>query len=975
MATKEEQIAYVKKVSPAARRTATRLNVDPQSLIAQSALETDYGNVSSNNNLFNIKGKGGLKMNALEYDAQGNQIREPSEFAGYDSISAGFDGYADFIENNPRYTEARKAGSGDDYIRGIAAAGYATDPEYANKILEIKKTVSGIPLSKTWNEVVQSEGYQTLNDEQKGQAQNQYFNEVIAPVLSEGQLEEARTEFLGSNVTAESTDPVGDAEASLRAQVRQGKQDAVTAKTEEKKVQLGVDPSLTFEAKKAPTPEETANGLIARSRVQRSTAGGYLTQPPEVGQPTTATTGSDFSYTTQPEQGFTETEGNEGTNQARFDMLAQGVSFGFSDEIEGAVKSAIGDQDYQAAVDEARERVNAGREQLGPLESAAYEIVGSLPVSLIPAGWVGRGATLGSRAGRLAVAGGIEGGVAGAGTSTADVRTGEFASDVGLGAGAGAAFASVLGVGGERVVDTLSRLPGLDVLSGGSRRIANDSIRSYAEQNNIPIDDVIARLERLETGGLADVRLADIEELSPLIEDLNKTVQLDSSIRSELGQRAGDQVAATRNQLDPVREVGDTVLQRQVQVPGGTSATREQFAPYGVRSENIDQTIRVGSDADLTAEGRLRLNQLASDVSDDTQSIVSPLYREAFDNNNVKLKDIPQGIRITPEFEDAYKEATDQVVSYNLRNNLLGPISQTHILHQTQQLLGDRIKRATGLDKSNLSGIRRMVSETLLSGDRQYEAANSVYKQGRTTQEAFDLGNKLNSTNLSRVEVQDIATTLEDTGSLDAAMLTYGQKLADKIDNGWRDGKTGKLLNQKERETLQEILRSDQDRYKVVDGLLHAQDRAIRTQNLAKLNSTIDRRDFFGKLLAKIDTNDMNLVFSAGAAILRPSVAATGWAVRKFGESGLLKRDSATVNKLMQKELFKAADADSVRAFFKGDLDAVPKDKLRKILDVLGIAVGANVAGEAVEQNDPTSVQNQNFQPQSWRSNPQAFQN
>jgi flagellar protein FlgJ len=59
-------------------------------------------------------------------------------FRSYDSYKASFDDYVDFIKSNPRYSEAlKKADNAAQYVRELQKAGYATDPRYAEKIMNI----------------------------------------------------------------------------------------------------------------------------------------------------------------------------------------------------------------------------------------------------------------------------------------------------------------------------------------------------------------------------------------------------------------------------------------------------------------------------------------------------------------------------------------------------------------------------------------------------------------------------------------------------------------------------------------------------------------------------------------------------------------------------------------------------------------------------------------------------------------------
>ena len=64
-----------------------------------------------------------------------------SPFRAYASYADSFRDYVDFVMGDPRYGDV--AGSGTDdvaFARGLAEGGYATDPEYANKILRVLRS-------------------------------------------------------------------------------------------------------------------------------------------------------------------------------------------------------------------------------------------------------------------------------------------------------------------------------------------------------------------------------------------------------------------------------------------------------------------------------------------------------------------------------------------------------------------------------------------------------------------------------------------------------------------------------------------------------------------------------------------------------------------------------------------------------------------------------------------------------------------
>ncbi len=142
-------VDFVKKLLPAAQQSAKVLGLDPLALVAQAALETGWGQRmiktaqgSDSFNLFGIKANNGWQgdtavVSTLEY-RQGVAQKEQAKFRAYTSPEHSLADYVAFIRDNPRYQDAVAAG-GDTraYFEQLQAAGYATDPAYAEKIMAV----------------------------------------------------------------------------------------------------------------------------------------------------------------------------------------------------------------------------------------------------------------------------------------------------------------------------------------------------------------------------------------------------------------------------------------------------------------------------------------------------------------------------------------------------------------------------------------------------------------------------------------------------------------------------------------------------------------------------------------------------------------------------------------------------------------------------------------------------------------------
>jgi flagellar protein FlgJ len=147
---------FMSQLLPHAQQAASELGVDANVLLAQAVLETGWGKSVIKNsqgdssfNLFNIKadkswqGKQ-ARVSTLEFDG-GVARKEMAGFRSYESYKQSFDDYVSFIKSNPRYSSALKmAENPERYVHELQKAGYATDPNYAEKVLNIYRSQKDI---------------------------------------------------------------------------------------------------------------------------------------------------------------------------------------------------------------------------------------------------------------------------------------------------------------------------------------------------------------------------------------------------------------------------------------------------------------------------------------------------------------------------------------------------------------------------------------------------------------------------------------------------------------------------------------------------------------------------------------------------------------------------------------------------------------------------------------------------------------
>ena len=148
----EEQLEFVQPLVPHVRRNAQKLGTSPQAILAIAALETGWGRSmikdeqgNDSHNLFGIKATAVDERYArtltTEY-IEGNPQKLHANFKTYESAADAVDGFANFILSNPRYSRAlEQAADPERFLQELQVAGYATDPKYAEKAVDIMRRI------------------------------------------------------------------------------------------------------------------------------------------------------------------------------------------------------------------------------------------------------------------------------------------------------------------------------------------------------------------------------------------------------------------------------------------------------------------------------------------------------------------------------------------------------------------------------------------------------------------------------------------------------------------------------------------------------------------------------------------------------------------------------------------------------------------------------------------------------------------
>jgi peptidoglycan hydrolase FlgJ len=140
---------FVQSMLPPIRRAASILGVDPMAILAQTALETGWGqrmprnaDGTSSHNMFGMKAGEewtGARATADTMEvSNGVALPRRTAFRAYASIEDSVNDFASLLKNSPRYRDVIAAGgNAGAYIASMGKSGYATDPDYTDKLNQI----------------------------------------------------------------------------------------------------------------------------------------------------------------------------------------------------------------------------------------------------------------------------------------------------------------------------------------------------------------------------------------------------------------------------------------------------------------------------------------------------------------------------------------------------------------------------------------------------------------------------------------------------------------------------------------------------------------------------------------------------------------------------------------------------------------------------------------------------------------------
>lgn len=157
---------FVNKYRKYAEQTEAKTGISAKFILAQSALETGWGKSAPGNMMFGVKAQRNTPDNKRQLVTTREVLSYPDDtkfpeiisvtkrsdgkytyvvkdwFMKYESPEESFTDHANFFIRNPRYAKAlEKRDHPYLFADGVAKAGYATDPNYAETLKAVIKTV------------------------------------------------------------------------------------------------------------------------------------------------------------------------------------------------------------------------------------------------------------------------------------------------------------------------------------------------------------------------------------------------------------------------------------------------------------------------------------------------------------------------------------------------------------------------------------------------------------------------------------------------------------------------------------------------------------------------------------------------------------------------------------------------------------------------------------------------------------------
>lgn len=133
---------FLDAIVPAARAAHKASGIPASFTLAQAALESGWGGsklARDGCNLFGVKADKSWKGDVITMQTRevlnGQSVMVPARWRKYPDWAACLADRVEFFKRNKRYAACFKETTGEGWCRAVAAAGYATDPDYAKLLM------------------------------------------------------------------------------------------------------------------------------------------------------------------------------------------------------------------------------------------------------------------------------------------------------------------------------------------------------------------------------------------------------------------------------------------------------------------------------------------------------------------------------------------------------------------------------------------------------------------------------------------------------------------------------------------------------------------------------------------------------------------------------------------------------------------------------------------------------------------------
>jgi flagellar protein FlgJ len=132
---------FLSLLLPAAQACQREFGVPASITLAQAAQETGWGSRVKANNLFGVKAdsswNGPVAVFVTHEHEGGKDVEITAKFRLYKSWGDSIRDHAQFLQQNDRYKPCFREPTAAGFARALQAAGYATDPHYADALIAI----------------------------------------------------------------------------------------------------------------------------------------------------------------------------------------------------------------------------------------------------------------------------------------------------------------------------------------------------------------------------------------------------------------------------------------------------------------------------------------------------------------------------------------------------------------------------------------------------------------------------------------------------------------------------------------------------------------------------------------------------------------------------------------------------------------------------------------------------------------------